>query len=99
MGKTNFFDFKDSLSSGRSRQPPRAPSPGANGNGTPKGSGPGTPNGSPQGGRTAAPNAKTATPPVPQALTVSQLTHAIDGALKATLPPSVLVKGEVSNFK
>jgi exodeoxyribonuclease VII large subunit len=32
-------------------------------------------------------------------MTVSQLTAVIDGALRATLPPSVLVKGEVSNFK
>jgi exodeoxyribonuclease VII large subunit len=34
-----------------------------------------------------------------QPLTVSQLTGMIDGALRTTLPPTVLVKGEVSNFK
>ena len=33
----------------------------------------------------------------PQALTVTQLTSMIDGALRAELPRSVLVKGEVSN--
>src|SRR5258708_39179883 len=32
-------------------------------------------------------------------LTVAELTAKIDGALKSNLPASVLVKGEVSNFK
>ena len=41
--------------------------------------------------------------PVPhgrsQPLTVSQLTSMIDGALRANLPPAVVVKGQVSNFR
>jgi exodeoxyribonuclease VII large subunit len=32
-------------------------------------------------------------------LTVTQLTGMIDGAIRSSLPPSVLVKGEISNFK
>lgn len=38
-------------------------------------------------------------PPAAQALTVSQLTGLIEGALKAKLPASVLVRGEVSNLR
>ena len=91
MGKTNFFDFKDSLSAGRSRQPSRAPAaPGAGGNGSG--------NLKDEAAAAASSNGK-ASVSAPQALTVSQLTNAIDGALRAALPPSVLVKGEISNFK
>ena len=94
MGKTNFFDFRDSLAGGRGRQAQRPPVPPSNGAGT---------NGSPGANGTGA-NGATSAPAKLQAagaqpLTVSQLTQAIDGALRATLPPSVLVKGEVSNFK
>lgn len=85
MGKTNFFDFRDSLAAGRGRQGGRAPEgqPAAlNGNGSGNGNGQPKPQ-----------------PPGVQPLTVTQLTAVIDGALRATLPPSVLVKGEISNFK
>src|SRR5689334_17125294 len=34
-----------------------------------------------------------------EVMSVSQLTHLIDDILKSVLPPVVLVKGEVSNFK
>src|SRR5678816_2266460 len=34
-----------------------------------------------------------------EALSVSQLTHLIDEILRSVLPPVVIVKGEVSNFK
>ena len=76
MGKTNFFDFRDSITSGRGRPPAGAPSP-RDGNGHP----------------TPAPQSR------PQPLTVSQLTQVIDNALRTTLPPSFLVKGEISNCK
>jgi len=77
MGKTNFFDFRQSIIRPRS----------GNGSGAP----------APQ--PVASSSAQSPTPKKVQPLTVSQLTGMIDGALRATLPATVLVKGEVSNFK
>jgi exodeoxyribonuclease VII large subunit len=42
--------------------------------------------------------APTTTKTKPEPMTVSQLTAVIDRAIKSGVPPSVLVKGEVSNF-
>src|SRR4051812_40922222 len=47
---------------------------------------------------TAAPAPQVGLTP-PDALTVSQLTAQIDRALKSSLPPSVTVRAEVSNYK
>lgn len=44
-------------------------------------------------------NGPTAAVGIPDALTVTQLTQQIDRALKAGLPASVSVRGEVSNYK
>jgi len=43
--------------------------------------------------------AAAAAPPAPTAQTVSELTARIDKAIKSGLPGTVLVKGEISNFK
>ncbi|HZN67811.1 MAG TPA: exodeoxyribonuclease VII large subunit [Tepidisphaeraceae bacterium] len=77
MGKTNFFDFRQSII-------------------RPRG---GTGSGAPAPQPPASSSAQSPTPKKVQPLTVSQLTGMIDGALRATLPATVLVKGEVSNFK
>jgi hypothetical protein len=89
MGKTNFFDFKESTT--------RRAGGGA-GNGATRG-----PNGA------SAPAVKDAVASKPshsangprgtEPLSVSQLTRLIDDILKSVLPPVLLVKGEVSNFK
>ena len=71
MGKTNFFDFRESLLHSRPRDPAAA---------------------APTVGKPAAPAGA-------PSYTVSQLTALIDGALRNALPPTVLVKGEISNFK
>jgi exodeoxyribonuclease VII large subunit len=94
MGKTNFFDFRESVSRPAG---PRRPTPAQGSNGSDS-TGSGTNGTGTNGtGNPAPPTRTPAAPPKP--LTVSQLTAVIDGALRATLPPSVLVKGEVSNFK
>jgi exodeoxyribonuclease VII large subunit len=49
-----------------------------------------------------APKPQPAPPPTaasPAAMTVSEITNRIDRALRTGLPPHVLVKGEISNFK
>src|SRR5687768_15626529 len=100
MGKTNFFDFRESVSrpAGPSRRP--APAHGSNGaasNAAATGAA-GTNGTASNGAGAHSPPARAPAAP-PKPLTVSQLTAVIDGALRATLPPSILVKGEVSNFK
>ena len=84
MGKTNFFDFKEDLTPRRR----------ANGPAARAGSGAAVPLRA-SGNGTAPPSGPRGTEP----LSVSQLTYLIDDILKAVLPPVVLVKGEVSNFK
>ncbi len=64
MADTNFFDFRESLSSRRSTAPPSPRSAGDKS----------------------------------RPLTVLQLTNLIDRAIRAGVPASVLVQGEVSNF-
>jgi len=89
MGKTNFFDFKESTTrragggagSGASRGPNGASAPAGKDAGASKAS--------------QAANGPRGTEP----LSVSQLTRLIDDILKSVLPPVLLVKGEVSNFK
>jgi exodeoxyribonuclease VII large subunit len=85
MGKTNFFDFRENLSAGRNRRAPSPQGNESNGNGN---------GAAPSNG--ASPTRATS---APTPLTVSQLTGMIDGAIRSSLPPSVLVKGEISNFK
>jgi exodeoxyribonuclease VII large subunit len=86
MGKTNFFDFKESTTR-------RSGGGGAGGGASRAGNGAAAP--ATTDGKTAPPTGPRGT----EALSVSQLTHLIDEVLKAVLPPVVLVKGEVSNFK
>lgn len=81
MGKTNFFDFKQSTM----RPAARAARSGAGASTPPAGGGQRPPQaGGPRG---------------TEPMSVSQLTRLIDEILKSVLPPVVLVKGEVSNFK
>ena len=86
MGKTNFFDFKESTT--------RRAGGGGRGGAAPAQNGASAP----------AMNGRSASVPSDapwgiEPMSVSQLTYLIDDILKAVLPPIVLVKGEVSNFK
>ena len=89
MGKTNFFDFKQSTT----RRAGAAPAARAAGASAPPSNGGSSSGTGPYSG--SQPGSLRGTEP----LSVSQLTHLIDEVLKAVLPPVVLVKGEVSNFK
>jgi exodeoxyribonuclease VII large subunit len=83
MGKANFFDFREEMT------------PRRRGNGGP----PRARNGAAAPATTSKGDHPPSGPRGPEALSVSQLTHLIDEILKSVLPPVVVVKGEVSNFK